>query len=138
MISNIWKASRTIRIEITPQEFKLATKGTKDQVQTKSMGTILKHTKKITENETNNATETMAGRKETMVTAQTIGRTDNLTNTLNKEKPETNTTEGQKSKRQKRLPKARNATEPAYKSNHSPNTPKGVTLGKTPHPRLRR
>ena len=96
MISNNWKASRTIRIENTPQEFKLAPKGTNDQVQTKSMGTITKHTKKITENETNNATETMAGRKETMVTAQTIGRTDNLTNSLNKEKPETNTTEGQK------------------------------------------
>ena len=43
MISTHWEESWTIRIENTPQEFKLVTKGTKDQVQTKSMGTITKH-----------------------------------------------------------------------------------------------
>ena len=37
------------RIEKTPQEFKLATKSTKNQVQAKSMCTITKHTKKATE-----------------------------------------------------------------------------------------
>ena len=68
MISNHWEDSWTIRTENTPREFKLATKGTKNQVQTKSMGNITKHTKKDTEIETNNSTETMARKKKTMNT----------------------------------------------------------------------
>ena len=60
MTSNHWEYRWTIRIENTQQEFKFATKGTTNQVQTKCMGTITKHTKKATQIETNNAMETTA------------------------------------------------------------------------------
>ena len=68
MIIAHWKDSWTIRIENTPHVFKLATKGIKNQVQTKSMGNIPKHTEKATEIETNSATETMPGKKKTINT----------------------------------------------------------------------
>ena len=67
----------------------------------------------------------MAREKKTMEMAQTMARTDNLTNTNNK-KSDINTKEGKKSKRHKKL--MEDNIEPTYESNHSPTTPQGVDL----------
>ena len=78
------------------------------------MGTITKQAKKATQIKTNDATETMAKEKKTREMAQTPASTDTQT-------------------RQKKLLKARNNTEPAYKPNHSPTTPQDLPLwGNTP------
>ena len=100
------------------------------------MGTITEHTKKATKIESNNATGTMARKKKTMEKTQTRTRTDNLTNTSNNKISDTNTKEGNKSKGQKKLLKARNDIESAYKSNHSPSHHKATPFVATPHQRL--
>ena len=57
-----------------------------------------------------------------------MARTDKLTNTSHNEKPNTNTKEGKKPKRRKKLLKARNDIESTNESNRSPNTPQGINL----------
>ena len=106
------KAVDAVSTTISPEAMKMAeTTGSQEETITREQTNntikdagmpwhcIMCRFSKATEIKTNNATETMARKKKTIKTAQITARTDNLTNTPNNEKSDTNTKEGKKSKR---------------------------------------